>query len=128
MLNILNGVKLAQDDSTGDVYAVDCADGPKKLTGGSSGGGGGFDFVITMDATDGSYSLASGSYSAIKEKLLASQPVLGVSHMVVPGEVAMTAIMGEIYYAYADEYIECAESRTGGSTYKIHPDNTVENV
>lgn len=33
MLNILNGVKLAQDDSTGDVYAVDCADGPKKLTG-----------------------------------------------------------------------------------------------
>ena len=34
MLNILNGVKLAQDDSTGDVYAVDCADGPKKLTGG----------------------------------------------------------------------------------------------
>lgn len=38
MLNILKGVKLAQDDSTGDVYAVDCADGPKKLTGGSSGG------------------------------------------------------------------------------------------
>ena len=36
MLNILNGVKLAQDDSTGDVYAVDCADGPKKLTGGGS--------------------------------------------------------------------------------------------
>ena len=35
MLNILKGVKFAQDDSTGDVYAVDCADGPKKLTGGS---------------------------------------------------------------------------------------------
>lgn len=34
MLNILKGVKLAQDDSTGDLYAVDCADGPKKLTGG----------------------------------------------------------------------------------------------
>ena len=39
MLNILKGVKLAQDDSTGDVYAVDCADGPKKLTGGGGGGG-----------------------------------------------------------------------------------------
>ena len=36
MLNILNGVKLAQDDSTGDLYAVDCADGPKKLTGGGN--------------------------------------------------------------------------------------------
>ena len=33
MLNILNGVKLAQDDSTGDLYAVDCVGGPKKLTG-----------------------------------------------------------------------------------------------
>lgn len=39
MLNILKGVKLAQDDSTGDVYAVDCYGGPKKLAGGSSGGG-----------------------------------------------------------------------------------------
>ena len=36
MLNILKGVKMAQDDSTGDVYAVDCVDGPKKLTGGGS--------------------------------------------------------------------------------------------
>ena len=36
MLNILKGVKFAQDDNTGDVYAVDCADGPKKLTGGGS--------------------------------------------------------------------------------------------
>ena len=33
MLNILNGVKLAQDDNTGDVYVVDCVGGPKKLTG-----------------------------------------------------------------------------------------------
>ena len=39
MLNILKGVKLAQDDSTGDVYAVDCYGGPKKLAGGPSGGG-----------------------------------------------------------------------------------------
>ena len=48
MLNILNGVKLAQDDSTGDVYAVDCVDGPKKLT-----GGGGSVFIIrgTTDET-----------------------------------------------------------------------------
>ena len=128
MLNILNGVKLAQDDSTGDLYVVDCADGPKKLTGGSSGGGGGFDFIITMDATDGSFSLASGSYSDIKEKLLASQPVLGVSHMVVPGEAAQTRIMSGVYYVYADEHIECEEAAVGGNTYKIHPDNTVENV
>ena len=33
MLNILKGVKFAQDDRTGDLYVVDCADGPKKLTG-----------------------------------------------------------------------------------------------
>ena len=127
MLNILKGVKLAQDDSTGDLYAVDCVDGPKKLTGGSSSSCG-FDFIITMDATDGSFSLASGSYSDIKEKLLASQPVLGVSHKVVPGEAAQTRIMSGVYYVYADEHIECEEAAVGGSTYKIHPDNTVENV
>lgn len=51
MLNILKGVKLAQDDSTGDVYAVDCADGPKKLTGGSSGGGG---LAVPEPSKDGS--------------------------------------------------------------------------
>ena len=45
MLNILNGVKLAQDDSTGDLYAVDCADGPKKLT----GGGGSVPKPLTYD-------------------------------------------------------------------------------
>ena len=53
MLNILNGVKLAQDDSTGDVYAVDCADGPKKLTGGSSGGSAG-QFIVNVYNTNGS--------------------------------------------------------------------------
>lgn len=47
MLNILKGVKLAQDDSTGDVYAVDCVDGPKKLTGG--GGGGSVPKPLTYD-------------------------------------------------------------------------------
>ena len=58
MLNILKGVKLAQDDNTGDLYAVDCVGGPKKLTGGSSGGGGGsvdgeaaFNSVIGFFAT-----------------------------------------------------------------------------
>ena len=51
MLNILNGVKLAQDDSTGDLYVVDCADGPKKLTGGSGGGGGGG--VLIVNITNG---------------------------------------------------------------------------
>lgn len=56
MLNILKGVKLAQDDSTGDVYAVDCVDGPKKLTGGSGGGGGGGVLIvnITNSPEDGS--------------------------------------------------------------------------
>ena len=49
MLNILKGVKLAQDDSTGDLYAVDCADGPKKLTGGSSGSG---QFIVNVYNTD----------------------------------------------------------------------------
>lgn len=58
MLNILKGVKLAQDDNTGDVYAVDCVDGPKKLTGGSSGssgggGGGGGGGVLIVNITNG---------------------------------------------------------------------------
>ena len=52
MLNILKGVKLAQDDSTGDLYAVDCVDGPKKLTGG--GGGGSGQFIVNVYNTNAS--------------------------------------------------------------------------
>ena len=96
--------------------------------GGSSGGGSGFDFVITMDATDGSYSLASGSYSDIKEKLLALQPVLGTDQYVMSGSVASSRIMAQVYYAYEEECIYCEEAGVGGNTYKIHPDNTIENV
>ena len=51
MLNILKGVKLAQDDSTGDVYAVDCVDGPKKLTGGGGSSGSG-QFIVNVYNTD----------------------------------------------------------------------------
>ena len=54
MLNILKGVKLAQDDSTGDVYAVDCVDGPKKLSGSGSGGSGsgGGQFIVNVHNTN----------------------------------------------------------------------------
>ena len=75
MLNILNGVKLAQDDSTGDVYAVDCYDGPKKLTGGSSGGGSmSYDMIVT--STDGGVTLTitSGTYADLKTKIEAHEP------------------------------------------------------
>lgn len=55
MLNILKGVKFAQDDSTGDVYAVDCADGPKKLTGGG--------LAVPKPSKDGSLLVGNaGSY------------------------------------------------------------------
>ena len=76
MLNILKGVKFAQDDSTGDVYAVDCVDGPKKLTGGSSGGGGmQYDMIVT--STDGGVTLtiASGTYTELKAKIEAHTPI-----------------------------------------------------
>lgn len=32
MLKILNGAKLAQDTTTGDIYLVDCHNGPVRLT------------------------------------------------------------------------------------------------
>lgn len=79
MLNILKGVKFAQDDSTGDVYAVDCVDGPKKLTGGSgSGGGAAWDAVILCE-TDNieileNFTYTSGNYENIANKLAAKQP------------------------------------------------------
>ena len=76
MLNILKGVKLAQDDSTGDVYAVDCYSGPKKLTGGSSGGGGGMSYDMIVTSTDGGVTLTitSGTYADLKAKIEAHTP------------------------------------------------------
>ena len=76
MLNILKGVKFAQDDNTGDVYAVDCADGPKKLTGGGSSGGG-FEYDFIIKSADGvSFTLETGTYEATNAKL-GNQPVKG---------------------------------------------------
>lgn len=74
MLNILKGVKFAQDDSTGDVYAVDCYDGPKKLTGGGSGGGMSYDMIVT--STDGGVTLTitHGTYADLKTKIEAHEP------------------------------------------------------
>ena len=74
MLNILKGVKFAQDDSTGDVYAVDCVDGPKKLSGGS---GSGFEYDFIIKSVDGvSFTLETGTYEAINAKV-GNQPVKG---------------------------------------------------
>lgn len=74
MLNILKGVKLAQDDSTGDVYAVDCYDGPKRLSGASSGGGMSYDVIVT--STDGGVTLTitHGTYADLKTKIEAHEP------------------------------------------------------
>ena len=74
MLNILKGVKLAQDDSTGDVYAVDCYDGPKRLSGALSGGGMSYDMIVT--STDGGVTLTitSGTYADLKAKIEAHTP------------------------------------------------------
>ena len=95
MLNILKGVKLAQDDSTGDLYAVDCVDGPKKLTGGSSGGGGAaWDAVILCETNNAeileNFTYTLGNYENIASKLAAKQP-------------ANVAVM--VYAASAGEYV-----------------------
>ena len=66
MLNILKGVKLAQDDSTGDVYAVDCADGPKKLTGGGGSGSGQFIVVVYSKNPSGTLLGADKTYNEIR--------------------------------------------------------------
>lgn len=69
MLNILKGVKFAQDDSTGDVYAVDCVDGPKKLTG---GGGGSVPKPLTYDYMPEGYpTKATGTVTLMEERELA---------------------------------------------------------
>ena len=68
MLNILKGVKLAQDDSTGDVYAVDCVDGPKKLT----GGGGSVPKPLTYDYMPEGYPTKTmGTVTLMEEQQLA---------------------------------------------------------
>ena len=78
MLNILKGVKFAQDDSTGDVYAVDCVDGPKKLTGGGSGGGAAWDAVLLCETDNAeilkNFTYTLGNYENIASKLAAKQP------------------------------------------------------
>ena len=77
MLNILKGVKFAQDDNTGDVYAVDCYDGPKKLTGGSSGGAT-WDAVLLCETDNAeilkNFTYTLGNYENIASKLAAKQP------------------------------------------------------
>ena len=92
MLNILNGVKLAQDDSTGDVYAVDCYDGPKELTGGSSGGGSGMSYDMIVTSTDGGVTLTitSGTYADLKAKIEAHTP----THVLLLMDVANEGATG----------------------------------
>lgn len=70
MLKILKGVKLAQEDSTGDVYAIDCHSGPKKLIGGSSGSGMSYDVIVTSADGGTNFALYAGSYEAAKNKIL----------------------------------------------------------
>lgn len=76
MLNILKGVKLAQDDSTGDLYVVDCADGPKKLTGGSGGGGGQFIINVYNTNASGTSFAADKTYDEISAAIESGKEVV----------------------------------------------------
>ena len=95
MLNILKGVKFAQDDSTGDVYAVDCVDGPKKLTGGSSGGGGGAgQFIVNVYNTN-----ASGTqFAADKTYEEISAAIESGASVVIRKKTNIDAATYDVYY------------------------------
>lgn len=76
MLNILKGAKVAQDSDTGDIYLIDCCDGPKNLSAGGSGGGG-FEYDFIIKSTDGeTFTLETGTYESINAKL-GNQPLNG---------------------------------------------------
>ena len=135
MLNILNGVKLAQDDSTGDVYAVDCVDGPKKLTGGSSSGGAAWDAVILCETNNAeileNFTYAYGSYENIANKLAAKQPA-NVSVMVYAASAGEYAV-----YQSAATHVQLfntaeqigimlyAQQVSGGFALVLLPDGTI---
>ena len=93
MLNILKGIKVAQDDTTGEIYIVDCYGGPKQLTDGSSGGAT-WDAVILCETNNAeileNFTYTFGSYENIANKLAAKQP-------------ANVAVM--VYAASAGEYV-----------------------
>ena len=103
MLNILNGVKLAQDDSTGDVYAVDCVDGPKKLTGG--GGGGSVPKPLTYDYMPEGYPSKSVQTTTLMEEQ----------------ELAFADMGSGTLYATPPEALAIA----AGQTYTVRWDGTV---
>ena len=135
MLNILKGVKFAQDDSTGDVYAVDCVDGPKKLTGGSSGGGAAWDAVLLCETNNAeileNFTYAYGSYGNIANKLAAKQPA-NVSVMVYVASAGEYAV-----YQSAATHVQLfntaeqigimlyAQQVSGGLALVLLPDGTI---
>lgn len=116
------------NDTTAIEFCAGCGTPVVSEIGGGGSTGIGFDVVITMNTTDGSYSLASGNYSDIKNKLLALQPVLCTAQYNSSSSAASSRIMAEVYYVYAEECIYCEEAGVGGTKYKIHPDNTVTSV
>ena len=107
MLNILKGVKFAQDDSTGDVYAVDCVDGPKKLTGGSSGGGSA-PKPLTYDYMPEGYPTKAMETGTLMEEQELSFSIDSTGRYRTPIENALEIIEGQTYIAHWDgtEY-EC---------------------
>lgn len=134
MLNILKGVKFAQDDSTGDLYAVDCVDGPKKLTGGSSGGAA-WDAVI-LSETDNAEILKNltytfGNYENIASKLAAKQPanVAVIVHAASGGEEAVyqSAATHVQFFNTAEQIgiMLFAQQVSSGFTLILFPDGTI---
>ena len=135
MLNILKGVKFAQDDSTGDVYAVDCYDGPKKLTGGGSGGGAAWDAVLLCETNNAeileNFTYASGSYENIANKLAAKQPtnVAVIVYAASGGEEAVyQSAATHVQFFNTAELIGImlyAQQVSGGFTLVLLPDGTI---
>ena len=118
MLNILNGVKLAQDDSTGDIYAVDCADGPKKLC----GGGGSVPKPLTYDYMPEGYPKKSvQTTTLVEEQELAFAPVGSAGLYVAALPSPLEIVGGQTYTVNWDgtEY-ECV-CRDNGVIYIGNP-------
>lgn len=139
MLNILKGAKVAQDDHTGDIYLIDCCDGPKLLTGRGSGSGSGsvaaWDAVILCETENAeiieNLVYMSGSYESIYNKLIAKQPV-NVAVMIYASDGTATAsyqcAATYIYYMNDGEtegILLYAQRVSGSVPFLLYPDGTI---
>lgn len=137
MLRILNGVKLAQDDTTGDIYAVDCCGGPKNLSAGGGGGSGTNpnEYRITgqVDANEGDKGvLIEGTFEGLRDAVIAGKHIVGHAIQVATNEGGTKGyvdmpVFSCIYIEDSPDQVSCVTFSAvdmGIHTFRVYSDNT----